>query len=155
MATSHYPQHHGARVTVDRDEEHLRLLGIYHFVVCGINLFALLVLVLLPLMIGPAYYEALRMPIPPTGMVGVQERLVAALLVGGLQTLIYGLNGWSLKNHHNRISCIVMSVIECLSIPLGLLLGISAILVLRRDSVKELFARANAQVSTPQGGPVG
>lgn len=139
-----YHAPHSTRVMVDRDEEHLRLLAVFHFIVGGFNLLVLVLLVLLPLVLGPSYYAALNIPQPPGGW---QERLIGALLVGSLQTLIYALNGWSLKNHHNRISCMILSVIECLSIPLGLILGVSAILVLRRDSVKELFDRAKAQVA--------
>lgn len=137
---------HAPQVMVDRDVEHLRLLGIFHFVVGGFNLLVLVFFVLAPLLMGPSYYSTLGIPLPSGGLMAMQERLVAALIIGGLQTLIYGLNGWSLKNHHNRISCIIMSVIECVSIPIGLILGVSAILVLRRDTVKDLFERAKAQM---------
>jgi hypothetical protein len=151
MANSYSTHHYGDapshRVLIDRDEEHLRLLALFHFVVAGFNLLALLLLVVLPLALGPNYYAALKLPQPPGGLAAIQQRLVGALIVGGLQTLIYAYNGWCMKNHHNRISCMIMSVFECLSIPVGLILGVSAILVLRRDSTKALFESANAKMA--------
>ena len=133
-------QTHSLAPLVNRDEEHLRLLAIFHFVVGGFNLLALLVFIILPLVIGPAYYAALHMPLTADAMPMVQKQLVGGLIVGSLQTLIYGLNGWSMQHRRNRISCLILSIIECVSIPLGLMLGVSAILVLRRATVKALFA---------------
>jgi hypothetical protein len=129
---------HGRRM-VDRDEEHLRLLGNYHLIVAGINAVALILFVVLPLLIGPSYYAVLGVTVHGSAA-DMQQRLLAGLLLGGLMTLIYALNGLSLKNKRHRISSMILSAVECLNLPLGMILGISAILVLRRESVKALFA---------------
>lgn len=141
--TPHGYHQQNSRVMVDRDVEHLRLLGVFHFVVGGLCLVILVFLVLLPLLLGPSYSNGVNSH-------KSAAQLVGDLIVGGLLTLILMLNGWSLKNHHNRISCMVMSIFECLSIPLGTILGVSAILVLRRESVKQLFERAKSQVAQHQ-----
>jgi hypothetical protein len=143
----HAPQN--TRVLVDRDEEQLRLLAIFHFAVGGLNLLALVLFVLAPLVMGAGYYAMLRVPLPLGSMAEMQPRLINALIIGGSQILIFGLNGWFLKKHQNRISCMILSVVECLSIPLGLILGVSAILVLRRDSTKALFQQEKILI-TPQ-----
>lgn len=130
---------------VNRDEEHLKLLGLYHFVVAGFNLLALILFVIVPLLMGPAYMQSLTGTLPPGGAAAVQQQLIGGLIVGGLLTFILAMNGWSLRRHENWMSCIIMSCIQCLSIPLGMILGISAILVLRRPSVKELFRQTKLQ----------
>ena len=133
------------RPWIDRDEEHLRLLSVFHFVAAGFNFLIVVLLVLVPLLWGADYYATLNIQLPPGGMAAMSRRLMEALIAGSLQTQVYALNGWSLRQHQNRISCMVLSVVECLSIPLGLIMGVSAMLVLRRDSVKVLFERNKPQ----------
>ncbi len=128
-----------APTLVDRDEEHLRLLANYHFLVAGISALALLVFVVLPLVLGPAYLAVLGVP-KNQPEAQLQQQLLAGLTLGGFMTLIYARNGLALKGKRYRISCIILSAAECLSFPLGMILGVSAILVLRRDSVRALFA---------------
>jgi hypothetical protein len=50
-----------------------------------------------------------------------------------------GLTGYWLRKLKNRMFCFVIACILCLSAPLGTILGIFTILVLQRESVKELF----------------
>lgn len=128
---------------VDRDAEHLRLLGIYHMVFGAFSLIILLLFVLAPLIIGPSFYSSLHVPVPDPAL--LRKQLLTGLLAGGLQVFVYVMNGWCLYRHRNRMSAIVMSIAECLSIPIGLVLGLSAIIVLRRDTVKELFNRNKPQ----------
>jgi amino acid transporter len=121
---------------VNRDEEHLRLLGNYHLLMAGLTMVALVLFTLLPLLMGPAFFAFLRLPPNPP------EKLMFGLLVLGIVSAVYAFNGWSLRNKQHRISCIILSCIECLtSLPYGMIMGISAILVLRRESVRELFKR--------------
>jgi len=44
-----------------------------------------------------------------------------------------------IKQKKNRIFCIVISCIECFSFPYGTLLGVLSIMVLNRNSVKEIY----------------
>lgn len=121
---------------VNRDEEHLRLLSNYHLLMAGLTLLALVLFTLLPLLVGPAFFAYLRVPPSPP------EKLMFGLLSLGIVSAIYAFNGWSLRNKQHRLSCIILSCIECLTnLPYGMILGISAILVLRRESVRELFKK--------------
>ncbi|HEY9746082.1 MAG TPA: hypothetical protein V6C99_07680 [Oculatellaceae cyanobacterium] len=125
--------HHSAHGLVNRDEEHLRLLGVYHLLFAGFSGLGVLWFGLLPLLLGPTYFQWLnKPPVPP-------EVLFFGLVSGSLITAVMAFNGWSLKAHRHRLCCIILSCIECLISPVGLVLGISAILVLRRESVRELF----------------
>lgn len=140
---------HLQQVMVDRDEEHLKLLGIYHFVVAGLLLLTVIMFVIVPLLVGPGNLGA---QLPPGGVAAVQQQLIIGLIVGGLLTFVFAMNGWSLRRHENLITCMILSCLECLTIVLGfslggfgLILGISAVLVLRRPSVKELFKRTKTQ----------
>lgn len=121
---------------VNRDEEHLRLLGIFHLLIAGINTALLVIFVLLPLLVGPRWLHVLKMSHASP------EKLMKGLIVGILITAVYTFNGLSLKKKQHYISCIILSCIECLTnIPYGLIMGVSAILVLRRESVRELFKK--------------
>lgn len=121
-------------ISVNRDEEHLQLLGFYHLLMAGLTTLALVLFTLLPLLIGPSFFKFLGLPPNPP------EKLMIGLLFLGLVSAVYAFNGWSLRKKQHYISCIILSCVECLTnVPYGLIMGISAILVLRRESVKELF----------------
>jgi hypothetical protein len=139
MAHTHFQP---APILINRDEEHLRLLGLYHLVVAGINAVVLLVFFIVPLLLGPGFLSGMNVPVPPGGKAALQEHLIKGMLVMGLVTLILALNGWSIQKRQHYISCLILSCIECLSVPVGMILGVSSILVLRRESVREMFRQA-------------
>jgi hypothetical protein len=126
---------------VDRNLEHLRLLGIYHRVIAFAVALLGIFLYGLPLVMGAPLFSLL-FPWLPTLSPGVSSiQLGKGLLVMLVQVTVLGLNGWWLQNRKNWLSCVILSCIECLcSFPLGLLLGISAVLVLRRESVHAIFS---------------
>ncbi|WP_373531615.1 hypothetical protein [Vampirovibrio sp.] len=134
--TSHSQSH----FLVDRNLEHLRLLGIYHWVIAGAAALLAVLVYGLPLVMGAALYPVFSFL--PTYAPGVSPlQLWAGLLVMVVQIVVLGLNGWCLRSRKNWISSIILSCIECLCLPpLGLILGISAVLVLRRESVQTIFA---------------
>jgi hypothetical protein len=143
MAHSH--SHPVELIMVNRDEEHLKLLAIYHFVVAGFTMLALIGFVIIPLVLGPAALK-LGVSAPVRETSEMQRQLLGGLLLGGLLSFVLAMNGWSLKKREYWVSCIILSCIECLSIPVGLILGVSAILVLRRDSVKALFKQQSNEL---------
>lgn len=124
-------------IMVNRDEEHLKLLGLFHLIIAGLNALAIIIFVLVPLLMGPSFFSAVQIPpVPP-------EKLIFGLLLGILIVAVYAFNGWSLRNKKYRISCMILSCIECITnLPYGMILGLSAIFVLRRESTAELFKRA-------------
>lgn len=139
-----HPAHPGL---VNRDEEHLKLLAFYHFLFAGINTLFLVVFVILPLVMGPGAYGPMHFPGGP-GPLDMRQRLLGGLLIGGLMILVFAMNGWSLKNRQNRISSMILSCVECLSLPWGMVLGISTLMVLKRESVKALFSSGSPTGST-------
>lgn len=129
---------------VDRNVEHLRLLTLYHFVVAILLAVLWVLFYVLPLVLGAAYYEFLRLPVNLSGE-ALRVQLFSGLVVHGAQVAVLALNGWSLRQRKHWWSSVILSCVECLCIPpMGLLLGISSVLVLRRESVKTLFKTPQA-----------
>ncbi|MCH9654267.1 MAG: hypothetical protein K0U86_14265 [Planctomycetes bacterium] len=50
------------------------------------------------------------------------------------------LAGQSLALYENYTLCLVVAIAECLIVPIGTIIGVYTIIILRRDSVKKLFA---------------
>jgi len=57
--------------------------------------------------------------------------------------------GRSLQTRQRYTFCLVMAGIECIFMPVGTVLGVFTIIVLVRDSVKELFGMPVAGNSAP------
>ena len=129
---------------MNQDEEHLRLLSIFHYVVGGITaLFACLPCIHLGL--GIALVSG-ALPVQP-------DRQRIGFLFGWLFIVVASvliLVGWTLaiaiinagrclarRTHYMR--CFVVAGIECIVIPFGTVLGVFTIIVLSRPSVKALF----------------
>jgi hypothetical protein len=63
--------------------------------------------------------------------------------IGGLMLLfafLIGLAGYYLHRRKARTFCFIIAAIQCTQMPLGTVLGVFTILVLSRDSVREMFA---------------
>ena len=131
------PQH-------NTDNEHLRLLSIFHYVVSGVSAF-IACIPIIHLVIGLIFIFA-------PGMFGTGSNqppaFVGWLLVGVAGVFI--LLGWifavfvlvagrfmARRKHYQLL--FVVACVECLFIPFGTVLGVFTILVLNRPSVKELF----------------
>lgn len=130
---------------VDQDEEHLRLLSIFHYVVGGLGaLFACFPLIYLAFGVF-----ALAAPRTFTGAHGEPAPVFVGWLLialGGGLTLI----GWTaaglavyagrcLARRAHYTFCFVMACAECLFAPFGTVLGIFTILVLNRPGGRALF----------------
>lgn len=140
------------QVFVNRDEEHVRLLSGYHWLAVILHGFELLVFVVLPLCIGPSFYAAMGTPAPPPAV--LQQLLLVNLLLRGTLTLLIAFNAWLLQRRRNWLSCLIISILECSALvlmrdPLSLILGVSTVLVLRRDSAKALFRQAAVNAAGP------
>ncbi|WP_339733707.1 hypothetical protein [uncultured Gimesia sp.] len=66
-------------------------------------------------------------------------------LIGVVVLFCIILTGQSLARYENYQYCLIIAVLECLIFPIGTILGIYTILVLRRPSVKELFSEAQEE----------
>ena len=129
-----------------QEEEHLRLLSIFHYVVAGLAaLFALF----------PIFHLVfgLIMVFAP-GRVDGKEEAAAALI--GWAFVIFAaafiMIGWAfaacvlaagrfLAQRRNYMFCLVMAAVECMFMPFGTVLGVFTIIALVREPVKQLFKR--------------
>ena len=126
---------------MNRDLEHLKLLSIFHYVAAGM---AALV-ACIPFI---HFFMGLAMALgafdegdPATRPVGLGIMAFAALFIAAGWTLaaLMALAGRSLAQRKRYTFCLVMGGVECLFMPVGTVLGVFTIIVLVRDSVKELF----------------
>lgn len=126
-----------------QDLEHLKLLAIFHYVVAGMAaLFACIPFI--HFFIGLALATgALPDTDPGAQPVGIGLMIFAGLFIlsGWTLAAFIAYAGRSLQTRKRYTFCLVMAGIECIFMPFGTVLGVFTIIVLMRDSVKELFGR--------------
>jgi small-conductance mechanosensitive channel len=131
-----------------QDEEYLRLLAIFHYVVAGLAaLFALfpifhlvfgLFLILAPDSF-PGHGEA------PPAFIAWFFVVFAAMFIalGWTFAALVLTEGRFLAKRKHYLFCLVVAGIECIFMPFGTVLGIFTIIVLMREPVRQLFAAGN------------
>ncbi len=126
---------------MSQDLEHLKLLAIFHYVAAGMT--ALVACIpLLHFFVGLALSTgAFPDTDPEARTIGVVFMALAAIfiLAGWTLALLIAFAGRSLQQRRRYMYCLVVAGIECLFMPVGTVLGVFTIIVLVRDSVKELF----------------
>ncbi len=129
---------------MDKDEEHLRLLSIFHYVVGGLaGLFALFPIIHLVIglvfILAPEAFESDGEA--PPAFLGWLFVVFAGMFIitGGVLAGFVITAGRFLARRRHRLFCLVIAGIECIFMPFGTILGVFTIIVLMRESVKELF----------------
>jgi len=135
-----------------RDEEHLRLLSIFHYVVGGLaGLFACFPIfhLILGLVFIFASHHVTGNGQPPPAFIGWIFVIFAALFItlGWIIAALILTTGRFLARRKHYMFCLVMGGVECLFMPFGTVLGVFTIFVLVRESVKQLFG-ANPPVTS-------
>ena len=126
------------------DNEHLRLLAGFHYVKGGISaLFACIpiihVVIGLLFIIAPQIFGHGNNQ-PPAFLGLLLVMLGGFLIILGWSLAVLALiAGRCIGQRKHYTFCFVMACFECLSVPFGTVLGVFTILVLNRQSVKELF----------------
>ncbi len=140
-----------------RDEDHLRLLSVFHYVVSGIAglfaLFPVLHLVMgLVFILAPEKMQGQGPPLP--GFFGWMFVIMALVFItiGLTFAACVFATGRFLARRRHYLFCLVMAGVECVFMPFGTVLGVFAIVVLTRETVKGLFnsgeiAQASGQVT--------
>jgi hypothetical protein len=144
-------------VVRDQDAEHLRLLSIFHYLVTGLGVLALCFICFHYYLMSTVFMNAENWQDSPKGPppdTYFMDVFVWIYVVIGLFTLVgtvlNAITASSLMRRLNRTLCIITGGLNCLQFPLGTLLGVFAIIVLNRDSVREKFAAtAAAQAPVP------
>ena len=128
-----------------QDEQHLQLLAIFHFVVAGITaLFSLFPII--HLVVGIAILSGTLEPtngdeIPIFfGWFMILFAGAFILLGLGFASLI-AFAGRALQRRRHYTFCLVVAALSCLMMPFGTVLGVFTIIVLVRDSVREIFGQ--------------
>lgn len=127
----------------DQDEQQLQLLSIFHYVVGALTALVAC-LPLIHVAIGVAMLvapDAFDSSDPPPAFIAWVFLIagVLAILIGWTMALLIILAGRFLAKRTHYTFCLVVAAIECLAFPFGTALGIFAIVVLIRDSVKQRF----------------
>jgi hypothetical protein len=127
-----------------RDEEHLRLLSIFHYVVGGLaGLFALFPIIhlIFGLIMIFASDKFAGKGEPPPAFLGWFFVIFAAMFIilGWILAAFVLTTGRFLARRKHYMFCLVMAAIECIFMPFGTVLGVFTIIVLMREPVKQLF----------------
>jgi hypothetical protein len=128
-----------------RDEEHLRLLSIFHYVVAGLAaLFALfpifhLIFGLVMIFAPDKMFHGKEESVP--ALIGWFFVIIAATFItlGWIFAAFVLTTGRFLARRKHHTFCLVMAAVECMFMPFGTVLGVFTIIVLMREPVKQLF----------------
>lgn len=144
---------------VDPDEENLKLISIFHYVVGGLGiLFACFPLIHLslglmivsgkfPPMVQQGHAPAPEFP-REFGWMFVAMGAVF-FLIGQFCAISMLISGRYISQRKNYTFSFVIACIECVFFPFGTALGVFTIITLSRESVKALFGRGTASRPPP------
>jgi hypothetical protein len=128
-----------------QDEDHLRMVSIFHYVVGGLagffSLFPIFHLVVgLFLVFAPEKFAGKGEP--PPAFFGWFFVVFAAVFItmGWIFAAFVLAAGRFLARRKHYLFCLVMAGVECIFIPFGTVLGVFTIIILMREPVKQLFA---------------
>ena len=128
----------------DRDLEHLRLLGILHYVFAGFALLGLVFLAGHYWFMSSMLDMATRHPSPnppPESILGLMLGIYAVFgFICVLGAVLNVLAGHGLRNGRRWTLCFVVACLNCLQVPLGTVLGVFTLVVLNRTGVRARFA---------------
>ena len=132
------------------DQEQVKLLSIFHYVVAGLGaLFACFPIIHLVLGIsmltggGIFASEGSEVVDPEIIPFGLLFTIIPALfiLIGWVFAICMFIAGRFLMKKQHYMFCMVMAGIGCLFMPFGTVLGAFTLVVLSRQSVKDLFTK--------------
>jgi hypothetical protein len=124
---------------VNRDQEHLDLLAIFHYILAGLTALGACVPIL---HVGMGVFILMAAPADEVPrLVGILLVVFAsvAILAGWTLAIALFMAGRRLSGRRGRTFCLVVAALSCLMVPLGTVLGIFTLVVLSRGSVQQLF----------------
>jgi hypothetical protein len=134
------------------DEQHLDLLAIFHYIVGGLTaVFSCIFLVHVAIGIAMLHGAFDGKGAPPKFFAWLFIILPSVFILAGwtLSGFIVAA-GRRLKRRVSRTFCLVIAGLECFLMPFGTVLGVFTIVVLMKDSVKQIFTVNNTPDSIPQ-----
>lgn len=133
------------RANANKDSEHLNLLSIFHFVGAGLAMLGILFLIghfalFHAFFANPKMWEGQKGGPPPKVFFDIFKWFYLFfgvwLLASGSLNVISGI---CIRARTNRTLSLIVAGINCLHLPLGTVLGVFTIVVLSRQSVRELY----------------
>lgn len=128
---------------MNTDEEHLKLLSIFHYVGGGIAgffaCFPVIHLIMGIAMLAGSFSGRGQGPPAILGLIFIMMALVIMTLGWALAICLI-ISGRRLARRKCYKFCFVIACVSCAFMPYGTVLGVFTIIVLMRPSVKELFA---------------
>ena len=140
---------------MNRDEEQLRLLAIFHYVVAGIaalfSLFPIFHLVLGVFFVVASRKAKAQADAPPEFVGWLFIGLACFFILLGLTMAVMILiSGRCLSGRRRYTLCQVLAGIECLFMPFGTILGVFTLVLLSRESVRALFGLPPRAAGVPR-----
>jgi len=140
---------------MSKDEEHLNLLALFHYVVGGIGaVFACFPLIHVGLGVAMLFDSKMLAGAngsPPPAFAGIFFILLGGFLVllGWAMAVCTVVSGRFLGKRKRRMFSFVIAAILCAFMPFGTVLGVFTIIVLSRDSVKSLYDKPSVLGAIP------
>ncbi|MDB4947307.1 MAG: hypothetical protein JWP97_6841 [Labilithrix sp.] len=131
------------------DQDHLKTLSTFHYVGAGLSLLGLLGLIGHYWVMSSVFGALSQVADPKHGafpfamfdyVKWVYPVFGAIILISGVLNLI---SASAIKARKHRTFSLVVAGLNCLHMPLGTILGIFTIMVLMRDSVREIYQSQN------------
>ena len=135
---------------MNQDQEHVKLLAIFHYVAAGMAALVACIPFIhffMGLALATGAFGDTDPEARPVGLV-IMLFALGFILLGWTFAALVAFAGRSLQKRKRYTFCLVMGGIECLFMPVGTVLGVFTILVLVRDSVKELFGRSGSAIES-------
>jgi len=135
-------------MAISNDEEHIKLLSIFHYIVGGIGcMFSCLPLLHVALglflVFSGEHLSQNGGEAPPAFVGWIFTVLgVGAFLMGQALSISMIISGRYLSKRRKYMFSFIVACIACMLIPFGTVLGIFTIIVLSKESVKQLYDRA-------------
>ena len=127
-----------------RNEDQLKLLGIFHYLFAGLSVFGLGLLILHRAMLNffvgnPALWkEASANPAPAILGIFNLFYLVIEIFIAAAGVANF-LSGRAIHRRTRRTFSLVVAALNCLQFPFGTALGICTFVVLLRDPVRDVY----------------
>jgi hypothetical protein len=123
---------------MDQDEQYLKLLSVFHYVVGGITALGACIPII-HLSIGIAILTGAIEDAPVFVGLLLVALAIVAMIFGWTLAVCIIIAGRFLAKRTHYMFCLVTAAISCILFPFGTVLGVFTIIVLLRSSVKALF----------------
>jgi hypothetical protein len=137
------------------DDQNLRILSIFHYVVAGVaaafSLFPVFHIVLGAMMVLGKLDDGPSAPPDIFGWFFIGIGLFL-MLTGMTFAACYAFAGRCLSRRKHYMYCLVMAGVGCMFVPFGTVLGVFTIIELQKDTVRRLFTSPGPPV-TPAAAP--